>query len=71
MLYCIDKKKKIECLTMEEFQSFQPVFQKDILTVLSPEDVVNSKISYGGTSIITVKNAIAEAEAIIKACLSE
>lgn len=66
VLYCIDKKKSIEQLNLEELQGFQSTFQKDILTILSPEDVVNSKISYGGTSIQAVKCAIKEAVRLLE-----
>ncbi|MFA7203708.1 MAG: argininosuccinate lyase [Candidatus Caldatribacteriota bacterium] len=66
VLYCIDKKKSIEQLNLEELHGFQSTFQKDVLTILSPEDVVNSKISYGGTSIQAVKCAIKEAVRLLE-----
>ena len=65
VLYCTDKKKVIEELSLEEFQHFQTLFEEDILNILSPEDVVNSKRSYGGTSMHRVKKAIIEAEEIL------
>jgi len=65
VLYCIEQKKNIEQLRLKEFQHFQTLFEEDILNMLSPEDVVNSKKSYGGTSIPRVKKAIIEAEEIL------
>lgn len=65
VLYCIDKKKNVEQLSLEEFQNFQPLFAEDVLNILNPEDVVNSKNSYGGTSQSRVKDAILEAEKIV------
>lgn len=64
VLYCIEQKKNIEQLRLKEFQHFQTLFEEDILNILSPEDVVNSKKSYGGTSMDRVKKAIIEAEKI-------
>jgi len=64
VLYCIEQKKNIEQLSIKEFQHFQTLFEEDILNILSPEAVVNSKKSYGGTSIHRVKQAIIEAEKI-------
>ena len=66
VLYCIDKKKNIEQLSLEEFQNFQPLFKKDVLNILSPEDVVNSKNSFGGTAIYRVRESITEAEKELK-----
>ena len=65
VLYCTDKKKTIEELSLEEFQNFQHLFEKDVLNILSPEAVVNSKNSYGGTAREKVKGSIKEAEKIL------
>ncbi len=65
VLYCIEQKKNIEQLGLEEFQHFQTLFAEDILNILSPEDVVNAKKSYGGTSVDRVEEAIIEAEKIL------
>ena len=70
VLYCIDKEKAIEELRPEEFQNFQPLFKKDVLNILSPEDVVNSKNSYGGTAINRVRESIIEAEKELKGKVS-
>jgi len=65
VLYCTDKKKVIEELSLKEFQNFQHLFEKDVLNILSPEDVVDTKNSEGGTSAVNVKKAIMEAGKIL------
>lgn len=65
VLYCIDEKKYIENLKLKELKHFQHLFEKDVLGLLSPEAVVNSKISYGGTSIQGVKKSIEEAKEML------
>jgi len=65
VLYCIDKKKYLENLDLKELKQFQHLFEKDVLGLLSPEAVVNSKISYGGTSIERVKKSIVEAKEML------
>lgn len=60
VLYCLDKKKSLGELTLEEFKQFQSAFREDVFTLLSPEAVVQAKISPGGTSIERVKQVIAE-----------
>ena len=66
VLYCIDQKKKLDNLTLEEFLQFHNLFAEDILTLLIPEEVVNSKKSSGGTALEIVRKTITEAENIIK-----
>jgi argininosuccinate lyase len=65
VLYCIDHKKNLEQLNLAELQHFQPLFEEDILNLLSPEAVVNSKKSYGGTALARLNEAITEAEEIL------
>jgi len=65
VLYCIDQKKYLEHLDLKELKKFQNLFEEDILALLSPEAVVNSKKSYGGTSLDRVKEAMIEAEEIL------
>ncbi len=56
--YCIEKNKTFFNLTLNEFKSFSPIFEKDILQILNFKNSVNSKISEGGTSSINVKKEI-------------
>ncbi|WP_096435730.1 argininosuccinate lyase [Alteribacter populi] len=58
VLYAIDKKKYLLELSLEEYQTFSPLFLEDIYTVLTPEQVVGQRNSYGGTSPNQVKKQI-------------
>ncbi len=60
VLYCLDKKKNLEQLTLEELQRFHSNFQQDVFPLLKPEAVVNAKISAGGTSLSRVREVIEE-----------
>lgn len=65
VLYCIEQEKYLEKLTLKEFQQFQKLFEKDILRLLNPEAVVNSKKSYGGTALERVQETLIEAEKLL------
>ncbi len=47
VLYCIDKKKSIDELSLEEFQQISPVFEKDIYEAVSLETCVNKRTTIG------------------------
>jgi argininosuccinate lyase len=55
VLYAIRQKKYLLDLTLEEYQSFHPIFENDVFSVLQPEQVVNARNSYGGTAPEQVK----------------
>jgi argininosuccinate lyase len=65
VLYCIEQKKRLEHLHLQEFKNFQNLFEQDVLTLLTPEAVVNSKISYGGTASERIRETIIEAEKML------
>lgn len=48
--YCIEHEKWLLDLTMEEFQSFSPLFAEDIIEAIRPETCVKNRNSFGGTS---------------------
>ncbi|MGI6751224.1 MAG: argininosuccinate lyase [Anaerovoracaceae bacterium] len=50
VLYCIEKEKILEDLTLTEFKNFSHYFEEDIFENISPEACVASKRSSGGTS---------------------
>ena len=66
VIYCLDRKKSLEQLTLEELQQFQSVFQQDVFSLLTPEAVINAKNSFGGTSLKKVREIIEEEEKTIK-----
>lgn len=62
VLYCIQNKKYLLDLTLDEFQTFSNLFEQDIYEVLQPEQVVNARNVYGGTASAQVAEAITRAE---------
>ncbi|MBP0724021.1 argininosuccinate lyase [Bacillus sp. RG28] len=62
VLYAIQQNKYLLDLSLEEYQQFSSLFEKDIFVILSPEQVVSARNSYGGTSPIQVKEQIKLAE---------
>jgi argininosuccinate lyase len=62
VLYAIQQQKYLLDLTMEEYKQFSPLFEEDIYNVLSPENVVAVRNSFGGTSPEQVQVQIKLAE---------
>lgn len=62
VLYCIQNKKYLLDLSMEEFLQFSELFDEKIYEVLQPEQVVNARNVYGGTAAAQVSAAIGRAE---------
>jgi len=62
VLYAIQHKKYLLDLSLEEYRQFSHLFENDIFVILSPEQVVSARNSYGGTSPIQVKEQIKLAE---------
>lgn len=62
VLYCIQNKKYLLDLTLEEFTQFSKLFDENIYKVLQPEHVVNARNVYGGTASNQVSEAIERAE---------
>ena len=61
VLFAISKNKKLEDLTLEEFNSYtfnKKIFEKDLFDKISLKEVVGSRKSQGGTSPIAVKESI-------------
>ena len=65
--YCIERKKWLADLTLEEFQKFSPLFAADIKDVIRPENCVANRNSSGGTSPARVKNQIEAARQLMAA----
>ncbi|MEX2459834.1 MAG: argininosuccinate lyase [Paenibacillaceae bacterium] len=64
VLYCIQNKKYLLDLTIEEYKNFSSLFDDRIYAVLQPEQVVNARNVYGGTASNQVTEAIARAQII-------
>ena len=60
--YCIQNGKVLEGLTLEEYKSFSPLFEQDVFDAISLENAVNTRTSFGGTSVSSVEAQIERAE---------
>jgi len=56
--YCLDKGKDLTELSLKEFKEFSPLFEEDVLSLMSLEGSVNSRDVIGGTSLRRVKEEI-------------
>lgn len=65
VLQCIQNKKFLLDLTMEEFKEASELFAEDIYHVLQPKTVVARRNSAGGTGFDQIKVALAKADEII------
>jgi argininosuccinate lyase len=61
-----DKKKDLEQLSLKEMQSIEPKIKQSVFEVLSVENSVKSRTSFGGTAPDNVKKAVMEAKKRIK-----
>lgn len=65
VLYCIENKKYLLDLSLDEFKQFSELFDERIYDVLQPEAVVNARNVYGGTAKVQVEGAIARAQSAL------
>ncbi len=56
--YAFNCKKELHELTIEEMKSFSTLIAEDIFGVLTPEQMINRRTSFGGTAQANVKAAI-------------
>ncbi|WP_129599183.1 argininosuccinate lyase [Anaerophilus nitritogenes] len=66
VLYCVEKDKIIEDLTIEEFEKFSTVFSEDIFEVIKIQNCIESKKSYGSPTRKNVERMIEEGKNFIK-----
>ncbi len=66
VLYCLEKKKDLEDLTLSELRSFHSGFDTDVLEKLRPIESVKMKNSYGGTSLNKVEESIQKAYQLLQ-----
>jgi argininosuccinate lyase len=58
VLYCVEKNKRLEELTLKELKKFSPIISEDIYTFLNPDESVRGKKSSGATSPKEVRRQI-------------
>lgn len=61
-----DKKLELHELSLKDMQKFEAKITKDIFTVLSAQNSVNSRVSYGGTAKSEVEKQIKNAKNLLK-----
>jgi len=66
VIYCLEKKKNLENLTLSELKSFHKNFNEKALEILKPHISVEAKDSYGGTSLKRVRESIQKAQKILE-----
>ena len=57
--------RELDQLSLAELREFSPVIEEDVYAVLSVEGSVNSRVSEGGTGIVRVREAVAQAEQLM------
>ena len=63
--YCIEKNTVLEALTMEEYQQFHALFEKDVFEAIDLRRCVESRISAGGTNQASAEEQIKYIEKFI------
>lgn len=61
--YALDKSKELDDLAIEEFKKFSNLIDKDIYKFISIDQMIERRISYGGTGMENVKHAVEKAAA--------
>ena len=56
--YCIENKKVLETMSLEEYKKFDTTFENDLYEAISLETCVEKRISLGGTSKVSVEKQI-------------
>ena len=60
--YAIKNRKELHELTLKELKSFSPLIDQDVFNVLTIQQMVDRRVSYGGTATKNVSAAIKKAE---------
>jgi argininosuccinate lyase len=66
VLYCLKNNNYLENLALSELKAFHKSFDESTLKILTPQDAVKAKDSYGGTSFQRVKESIQKAKQILE-----
>ncbi len=56
--YCIENKKVLEAMSLQEYKNFDSNFENDLYEAISLETCVEKRISLGGTSKVSVEKQI-------------
>ena len=61
VLHCTKKDLKLPGLSLEDLRRFSPLFNKDVLKIMSPEAIVRARDTIGGTAPRRVRAALSRA----------
>jgi argininosuccinate lyase len=62
VLHCESKRVELDALPLAEYQTFSAQIQEDVYQALSIESSLNARLVTGGTALVRVTEALAEAE---------
>lgn len=65
VLYCIDRKKALDDLTIDEFKQFSPAFDKDIYDAISLKTCVEKRNTIGAPGTAAIKRMIQHCEEVL------
>ena len=65
VLYCIDKDKALDDLSLEEFQSFSPAFGEDIYDAISLKTCVEKRNTVGAPGTQAIERMISHCETVL------
>jgi len=68
VLYCLERGKFLEDLSLEEFKRFSPVIEDDVYERISLKGCINSRKLKGGTAPEAVREAIQDANKLLSEC---
>jgi argininosuccinate lyase len=63
--FCIEKKRNLQTLTMEELKRFSGLFGPDVKAVFKWENAIAHRNVLGGTGLESVKNQMAQAKKLV------
>ncbi len=59
--YALDNKKELHELSLNELKAISPLIKKDVFDLLTNQQVIDRRISFGGTATANVKKAVEDA----------
>jgi argininosuccinate lyase len=65
VLYCIDQKKALDDLTIDEFKQFSPAFDKDIYDAISLKTCVEKRNTIGAPGTAAIERMIQHCEEVL------
>ncbi len=66
VLYCIEQKKALDDLSLEEYKAVSPVFEEDIYEAISMETCVNRRLTIGAPGKEAMEKVIAACREYLK-----